>query len=169
MKALSTFRNMIFPTFSRQHAQILNLQKTIQDLKDQKSDIAVKEKVLRSELQYIYSIIINRNGCRIKLFPLLKQETLLLAVENKPNQVNFYLYTPNFQANEIALVFTEVKENKLIIVEFYSEPDHKTTEINRFLLQQINAEAKALGLSEVDIRSANMPEHLTPVALTTAK
>jgi len=139
------------PTLLLQRQQTL-LDEQQQALQEQSviiNDLSSKEKQFRSELQFIYSILIQRQRCRIQLFPLLKQNTLLLALDHKITQLNFYLYIPIQQANEIAQVLTYVKDNTIVVHEQFIAPSHNTPDINNFLSNQINSEAKTLGLSVI--------------------
>lgn len=160
MKLITVISELICPALSQQRIQIHNLQQTLQILTEHKNDIAAKEKILRNELQFIYSILIHRSGCRFRLFPMVQQESLLLAVAHNINQVNFFLYIPNQQSNEIAQAYTNVKDNTLVIHELYVSPSHSNPQIYSFLLHQIKSEAKTLGLSVI---YAYQPDTVRPL------
>jgi hypothetical protein len=149
MKLITVISELICPALSQQRIQINNLQQTLQILTEHKNEIAAKEKMLRNELQFIYSILIHRCRCRFRLFPMVQQSFLLLAVSHTFNQVNFFLYIPNQQSNEIAQAYANVKDNTLVIHELYVSPSHSNPQIHSFLLLQIKSEAKTLGLSVI--------------------
>jgi hypothetical protein len=155
MKLISVICELICPAMARQRNHILIQQQLLGKFTAQKNELEAIEKKLSKELQCIYSIIIHRHGCRLRLFPILQQESLLLAVAHNISQVNFYLYKPNQQSDEIAQAYTNVQDDALVIHEFYVTPTHCNTQIHSFLLQQIKMEAKALGLSVIYAYQAN--------------
>lgn len=149
MKRLADIRNLIFPVFQTRQYQLLELQQALSEWKIKANELAGTEKRLSRELQSIYSILIRRSHCRLSLFPLIQQETLLLAVETHINQINVYLYVPIQQSTEIAQVYTNIHQQSLVIHEFYVEAEYSKPFIHSFLLQQVKREAKRLGLSVV--------------------
>ena len=149
MKLIKSFTNHIFPIIRKQtnliHEQRLNIHERDVII----NELLEREKLLRSELQFIYSIIIQRQGCRFKLFPMIKQLPLLLAVDHKITQMNFYLYIPSQQSNEIAQAYTNVRDDAIIIHELYVAPSHSNPDLHSFLLHEIKSEAKTLGMSVI--------------------
>ncbi|MBO9204192.1 MULTISPECIES: hypothetical protein [Niastella] len=148
MKLILILKKFVFPITVKQNNCILDLQHTVNDLIESKNELIIKVGVYRKELQFIYSILIARPGCQFRLFPLLKQP-LLLAIENTASQMNFYLYMPNQQSNEIAMAYTNKQENTHVIYELYVEPTYCNSHIYSFLLYQVNTEAKRMDLPVV--------------------
>ena len=152
MKFFKSITRYILPVTKKQSILLLEQQQNLQKQSVIVQELSTKEKVLRSELQFIYSILIQRQGCRFKLFPMIKQLPLLLAVDHKITQMNFYLYIPSQQSNEIAQAYTNVRDDAIIIHELYVAPSHSNQDLHSFLLHEIKSEAKTLGLSIIYAR-----------------
>lgn len=139
MKLFSTIRDFIFPIIARMQDQIASQQKNLEQMNNE-------NRVFRSELQYLYAILIHRGGCRLRLFPLLRQETLLLAIEKTSSQINFYLYIPHKQSSEIGQAYANIQSNALVLYDLHVDAPFRDPNLHNFLLQQIINEAKAIGL-----------------------
>ena|SRR5690349_1047628 len=149
MKLIKSIYMNMFPIIRKQSIKIHEQQQSIQERNAIIDEISAREKLLKSELQFIYSILIQREGCRLQLFPLFKQDTLLLAVDHKITQLNFYLYIPGQQPNEIAQAYTNVLENSIVIHELYVAASNSNIDFQSFLLYQIKSEANTLGMSVI--------------------
>lgn len=160
MKLFSILRDFIFPIIANQRTQLAGQQQAFEQL-------TKENKIFRNELQYIYTILIHRSGCRLRLYPLLRQETLLFAIEKTSNQLNFYLYIPNKQSSEIGLAYAYIRDKVLVLYELHVDAPFQDPNIRNLLLQQVTIEAKIIGLAVENDLENPLIDHTCPINLNT--
>lgn len=149
MKLITFLRNSLFPVIARQNKQILTLQDELSGAVRQYQELVAKQKELLTEIEYLYYILVHRNGYRYRLLVFPKLPPLLFTAGGQGDKPHFILYIPS-ECTEIAslaarrvgrtLVMEEMEINQVVF-----ENKHTGT----VLVQQIITEARVMGIEQI--------------------
>jgi hypothetical protein len=147
---MSWFRGLFFNTATPQTNHFIVLEQSLKDTSELLEKRIEEVKGLRKHLLYLNNIYLHRNNCRFRIeFDNTKKARLhLITTSFDASWLNVIIYIPHEQM-EIAALYASSVDNILAIVDTKLDFAQCDIAVGKFLLQELTAQARALGLTVI--------------------
>ena len=130
--------------------QMAELEQSLKDTSELLEKRIEEMKGVRKHLLYLNNIYLHRNNCRFRIeFDNTKQARLhLITTSFDAIWLNVVIYLPHEQL-EIAAIYASPVDDTLAIVDIKLDFTQCGMAVGKFLLQELTAQAKALGITTI--------------------
>lgn len=149
MNFITSIMYFLAPTIARQNQQVTILQQEIQQATQQYQEEAIAKRSLLKEIEYMYSLLIHKNGHRFQLHILPNLPPILLTVGTQKDKTVLALYVPS-DCIEIASVTTRLVDQTMVIETLIPNDSlFERKKVCGLFMQQIILEARRQQVDQI--------------------